>query len=139
MTQTKVILSDFLCGQLQEVLNDVEFGRLDVQMAYSDATARELVSDESGKFGADLIRFPAGGIVQMHKHLGSHILVVIGGKGLLFCESGPMELSPGTVYLVPENVSHEIQATDVPLTLISVGNNRYPPESPERLSLDSMS
>lgn len=121
-------------AEIRKFLEGFDIGGLSLQMYASDASADELVSSADGKFGADLLRFPANGKVPMHTHDGAHVLIIIGGTGLLLSEGSEIELHPGVVYFVPENAPHEIRASSA-LTLISVGNRRVPPSSPERLTV----
>ncbi len=117
-----------------KVFGQADFGAQSVQMVASDATTRVLVENASGLFGADLLRFPAGGMVPMHTHVGDHILIVFCGLGELLCEREPICLQPGLIYLIPGNVPHQINAT-TELVLVAIGNDRRPPGSKERLSL----
>ena len=119
---------------VREILSEYDMGELPVSMHASDATAEELGTTDDGVFGLDLLRFPARGCVPMHTHPGAHILIVIAGNGFLHTPDDKIELFPGLSYVVPEGVPHEIRA-DRPLSLLSCGNKRRPPESPERLSV----
>lgn len=130
-----MLISEFMSKELNPLLQGVDFGALETEMSQSDATAKELVVSECGRFGADLIQFPAGGKVPLHSHSGSHILIVIGGNGRLLLNEESASLRPGVVYLVPESVEHEIQAGASGLSLVSVGNFRFPPGSIDRLTL----
>lgn len=111
-------------------------GLLTRKMAHSDATGLPLL--KSGPFGADLIRFPAGGKVDSHTHPGEHMLFVLGGEGRLVLGDAEVNLMPGICYHVPANISHAIFAA-TELTLISVANDHRPVESEERLSVDPKS
>lgn len=108
-------------------------GPLTRPMSYSDATGLPLL--KSGPFGADLIRFPAGGKVGKHTHPGEHMLFVLSGGGRLEYQDTEVNLIPGLCYHVPSNVPHAIYAT-TELTLISVANDHRPVDSEERLSVD---
>jgi quercetin dioxygenase-like cupin family protein len=132
--ETNIPIASFLPADAANSIASVDVGRLPIEMHASDATALELVSSKDGNFGADLIRFPAGGSVPMHTHPGAHILIVIGGKGKLITHDAEASLNPGVVYLVPGGVSHEIFA-ETALSLISVSDQRIPPSSPDRLAL----
>jgi quercetin dioxygenase-like cupin family protein len=129
-----ISLTSFLPLEAQSFLKTLDIGELPISMYASDATARELVASVDGLFGADLLSFPAGGSVPMHTHLGSHILIIVGGEGQLITPDTETHLSPGIVYFVPEGVSHEIVA-ETALSLISVGDKRRPPSSPDRLAV----
>ncbi len=110
-------------------------GELELKMHSSDATARQLVTDRTGLFGADLLRFPPGGRVPMHIHAGDHILFVLGGEGaLLYGDGDALELRPGVIYFVEQDVPHEIAAR-TELVLLVIGNQRRPPDDPARLDL----
>lgn len=130
----KIARAAFLPEHARQFLESIEVGALDVQMYASDATARELVASKDGLFGADLLRFPDNGMVPRHTHPGSHILIVVAGRGKLLAGIEIIELYPGLIYFVPPDHPHEIQSTHE-LTLISIGDKRRLPESPERLSL----
>lgn len=67
-------------------------GATPIEMAHSDATAKHLFRD--GAFGADVIRFPAGGCVPDHTHPGAHILYVLSGRGWLDYEGTATMLRP---------------------------------------------
>jgi len=121
-------------GAAAVLAGEVEFGPQPIAMHASDATARELVATPSGTFGADLLRFPPGGAVPMHTHVGDHILLVISGTGYVSTPDSRVRLGPGVIYLVPSNLPHEITA-DSELVLIAIGNDRRAPASPERLQL----
>ncbi len=99
-------------------------------MHASDGTAWKLV--KNGDFGADLIRFPAGGGVGMHTHPGDHILIVSSGTGWVLHGDDKTWLYPGACYLVPGSVPHAIQA-DTELTMVSVANKHVDAESSGRL------
>lgn len=116
-----------------------------LQMQHSDGTALPLVLDDStpNKFGADIIRFPAGKGVGLHTHIGAHILMVTKGTGILIYTTRHgldgiaherHDMFPGMIYLVPSNVPHAIEAT-TELVLIAVGNDHRPADSSERLDI----
>jgi len=107
-----------------------------LQMQHSDGTALPLVLDDStpNKFGADVIRFAAGEGVELHTHIGAHILMVTKGTGILIYGEEEHEMFTGMIYLVPSNVPHAIKAT-TELVLIAVGNDHRPADSLERLNI----
>ena len=113
-------------------------GARDQVMHQSDATGQPLLLD--GKFGADIIRFPAGGQVDTHVHDGAHMLFCLAGAGVVEYGSpsdADLEshsLYPGLCYLIPGQVPHAIRAT-TDLVLIAVGNDHRPVGSPARLDL----
>lgn len=112
-----------------------QFGAFNIPMHASDAWARELVANESGLFGADLLRFPPGGRVPMHTHAGDHILLVLAGEGLLlYGIEESLRLRAGVIYFVDQFKPHEIQAK-TELVLVSVGNQRRLPGDVDRLAL----
>jgi quercetin dioxygenase-like cupin family protein len=123
--------ADFAEGQLKSIE-----GKQPLQMQHSDGTALPLVLDDStpNKFGADIIRFPAGKGVGLHTHVGSHILMVTKGTGILVYSEERHEMFPGMIYLVPSNIPHAIKAT-TELVLIAVGNDHRPADSSERLDV----
>lgn len=108
-------------------------GKLPVQMAKSDGTALRLL--KRGPFGADLIRFAPGQGVATHTHPGDHVLVVVSGSGWLTYNGQRVEISEGTVYLVPGSVPHAIDAGESELTLISVANDHRDAGSEDRLEV----
>ncbi len=128
--QTGLIQSkwcDFINGQL------VSFeGVQPIQMAHSYGSALPLVL--SDKFGADVIRFPAGLGVDMHTHPGAHILMVTKGKGVLVYCGRPYSMFEGMTYLVPPYAPHAIKA-ETELVLISIGNDHQPAGSEKRLTV----
>lgn len=105
-------------------------GPLDEPMALSDATGRRLL--KHGDYGADLIRFPAGGRVGRHRHPGCHMLFVTLGLGWLDCGDESIRLEKGLCYCVPEGAWHAIRA-ETDLTLISIAFDHRDVASPERL------
>lgn len=111
-------------------VNGLAKGPFLLRMACSDATALPLL--KRGSFGADLIRFPAGGQVSGHTHPGDHILYVISGEGWVDYEGASWELSSGCCYLIPGHRSHAIRA-HTELTLLSVANQHIAADSWERL------
>ncbi|WP_273669988.1 cupin domain-containing protein [Janthinobacterium fluminis] len=108
----------------------VERGQRSTQMANSMGTGDSLV--EHNGFGADVIRFPAGGGVANHTHEGDHILFCIAGEGYVVYEGEPHKLYPGVCYFVLGSVDHAIKANS-DLVLIAVGNKHHPVGSPKRM------
>ena len=123
--------ADFEQGQLKSIE-----GEQPLQMQHSEGTALPLVLDDStpNKFGADVVRFPAGKGVELHTHVGAHILMVTKGTGILVYGEERHEMFPGMIYLVPSNVPHAIEAT-TEFVLIAVGNDHRPADSLERLDI----
>lgn len=111
-------------------LSSLAPGRLPVRMARSEATALPLF--KVGQLGADVIRFPAGGRVPDHTHIGGHVLYVLSGTGWVDYDGVPWELAPGRAYLIPPMVRHGIRA-ETELTLLAVADNHRPAGSGERL------
>lgn len=109
------------------VVSQVERG---TKMANSMGTGDSLV--EHNRFGADVIRFPAGGGVANHTHEGDHILFCIAGEGYVIYEGESHKLTPGVCYFVLGAVDHAIKA-DTNLVLIAVGNNHHPVGSSARM------
>jgi quercetin dioxygenase-like cupin family protein len=109
-------------------------GELPLQMKHSDGTALPLVVSFVDRFGADIIRFEAGKGVELHTHIGSHILLVTKGRGILTYGMDQHEMFPGMIYLIPANVPHAILAS-TELVLIAIGNDHRPADSYERLDL----
>lgn len=107
-------------------------GEMPYQMVNSDATGLPLL--KLSDFGADIIRFDAGKGVTNHTHDGDHILFVLKGLGFVEYDGINHELRPGLCYLVPGTVDHAIKAT-TELVLIAVGNEHFPVDSWERMSL----
>lgn len=107
-------------------------GALPIKMHASDATAKRLL--KHGSFGADLIRFPAGGCVPPHTHPGSHMLFVLSGQGWVDCGNQSFFLSAGECYLIPSNVIHGIRAA-TEFTLISVADNHRDVANEDRLNV----
>jgi quercetin dioxygenase-like cupin family protein len=135
----------FQSAEWAEFLSDADAlkslsGEMPIHMSHSDGTALPLLLDSSGEknFGADIIRFEAGKGVSLHKHVGSHILLVTKGEGILTYQ--PEEVNerhpmfPGMIYLIPSNVAHSIDAT-TELVLIAIGNDHRSAETDERLDL----
>lgn len=121
LTTTRLSIAD---------LRDWAKGPLPLKMHASDATAVPLFA--WGRFGADAIRFPAGGRVPDHTHPGAHILYVLSGTGWVDYEGEPTRLEPGVCYLIPGGARHGIRA-DTELTLLAVASDHRPADSPERL------
>lgn len=111
---------------------DQPAGPLPVRMASSDATAMPLVKD--GAFGADVIRFPAGGRVADHTHPGGHILFALSGDGWVDYDGVPHRITPGFCYSIPGGVRHGIRA-DTELTLIAVADDHRDAGADARLDL----
>ncbi|MEZ4103943.1 MAG: cupin domain-containing protein [Candidatus Paceibacterota bacterium] len=111
-------------------------GKQPIKMAKSDATALPLLFDGSGEkpFGASLIRFTSGEKVDLHTHIGSHILIVTYGQGLLTYFSKEIKLGAGMMYLIPSEVPHAIRALSE-LVIIAVGNDFRAEGSENRLNL----
>jgi quercetin dioxygenase-like cupin family protein len=107
-----------------------------LQMQHSDGTALPLVVDDSKeqRFGADIVRFASGTGVGLHTHVGSHILMVTKGNGLLTYGDEKHEMFPGMIYLIPSNTPHSIEAI-TELVLVAVGNDHRPADSEERLEI----
>ena len=112
------------------ILRDLPAGPLPTAMSQSDATALRLVKQEA--FGADLIRFPPGGRVPDHTHVGDHILYVLSGRGWVDYDGQPWPLEAGTLYLIPSMVRHGIRA-ETELTLLAVANVHRDAASEDRL------
>ena len=104
---------------------------LPISMKASDATAMALV--KHGPFAADLIAFDPGGRVNTHTHPGAHILYVLDGEGTVEYADGDFPLEPGTIYLVPSNQPHAIQAK-TRLRLLSIADDHKPADSTDRLT-----
>lgn len=111
---------------------DLGPGPLPRPMVSSDATGLALA--KVGGFGADLIRFPAGGEVRPHTHPGDHILVVVSGSGWVDYDGVPHALEAGVLYLVPGSVPHGIRA-ETELTLLSIANDHRPVDAESRLEM----
>jgi quercetin dioxygenase-like cupin family protein len=109
-----------------------------VPMHQSNALGARLL--KSGRFGADLIKFPPGGRVGTHTHPGQHILIVVSGDGwVTVCFDdyrGRYPLQTGVCYLIPGNVPHAIDA-ETELAIISVADDHRDVEAKERLDLNS--
>jgi quercetin dioxygenase-like cupin family protein len=117
---------------LQESCWHVPPGELPITMHASDATAKPLL--KSGEFGADLIRFPAGGSVADHTHAGDHMLFVVSGVGWVDYDGSPHRLEPGVCYLIPGEVRHGVRA-ETELTMLAVAARHIEVESVSRLRL----
>ena len=120
-----------------------------VQMHISQGTARQLIYDITGEkpFGLDQIRFAPGEGVPLHTHPGSHILICIGGKGVLTMRhtaqsetaiTEKLDLEAGIAYLVPSQVPHAVYASnDTELLLLVVGNDHRKADALDRLDIVS--
>jgi quercetin dioxygenase-like cupin family protein len=123
---------------LQSAVFDIPNRPFPFQMANSDATGFPLL--KFGAFGADLIRFEPGKKVGPHTHPGSHILVCLCGKGVVWYNGDELELKPGICYLIPEYVPHAVYAhpeSQESLVLMAIGNDHRPVDSPARLDITS--
>jgi len=118
--------------QAVSILDIPQHGRLPVRMHTSDGTAYRLV--KHGSFGSDLIRFPAGGCVPDHTHVGDHILYVLGGSGFVDYDGEPWPLEEGVIYLIPGMIRHAIRAT-TELTLLAIGNEHRDAAAEDRLNV----
>lgn len=107
-------------------------GDLPEPMAHSDARGKRLLAH--GRFGADLIRFPAGGRVGEHTHPGGHMLFVVSGEGWVVCRGERARLAPGLCYFVPGLAPHAIEAASE-LTLLAVADDHRDVSSQERLDV----
>lgn len=87
-----------------------------------------------GKFGMDVLTFPAGGCVKDHTHPGDHILIVMSGTGYVDYDGVAHKLSPNDCYLVPGGVRHGVRAC-TELRLLAIANDHRPVASAERLEL----
>ena len=110
---------------------------LPIRMLHSDGTAKPLVLEPAtsawvGAFGADVIRFAAGGGVGRHTHPGAHILFCLAGRGFVEYGLTKHHLEPGFCYLIESNIKHAIEAT-TDLVLLAVGNDHQPAASKKRL------
>jgi quercetin dioxygenase-like cupin family protein len=106
------------------------------QMVNSDATGHPLL--KLGAFGADLIRFEPGKKVGPHTHPGSHILVCLSGRGLVWYNGEELELTPGICYLIPEFAPHAVYAhpeASESLVLMAIGNDHRIVDSTDRLDV----
>lgn len=104
-------------------------------MHASDGTGIKMF--KLGKFGGDAIRFPAGGGVKAHTHVGAHFLFVTEGTGWVDYQVGSdpwkaHELVPGGWYVIPGNIAHAIRAT-TDLVLLSIGDDHQEVDSKARL------
>jgi quercetin dioxygenase-like cupin family protein len=111
-------------------------GKQPLTMAHSDGTALPLLVDTSlpANFGADIIRFDAGKGVSLHKHIGSHILMVTKGTGILTYNSNTYPMFEGMIYLIPSNIPHAISA-ETELVLVAIGNDHQTADSETRLEI----
>ena len=103
-----------------------------IDMINSDGKGLPLLIHKG--FGADLIKFTAGKGVEKHIHPGSHILIVFSGEGKLGYYEETHLLTPGLIYLIPENVPHSIRA-ETDLVLMAIGNDHKSVNSNERMTL----
>ena len=110
---------------------EIPAGERKYPMFKSDATGEPLVQE--GPFGADIIRFPPGGEVATHTHVGAHILFVIKGRGRVIYDGVTHALEPGVCYFVCPMAPHSIKADDE-LVLIAVGNDHRHVTSEDRLN-----
>lgn len=103
-----------------------------LQMMDSDGTAEPILTD--GRFGCDVIRFPAGGGVKPHVHEGDHILLALAGEGFVIVAHRSYRLTPGCAYLIEGSLPHAIEA-ETDLVLMAIGNRHQPADSRERMAL----
>lgn len=115
-------------------LSQIPTGPLPLQMQHSDATALHLLLIDSGLY-TSFIRFPPFGSVPNHSHPGGHILLVRAGSGTLTKNDSDVSLSEGTLYLIKPGEPHSIEASSEGLDLLVFGDNYFPEDSKERLSL----
>ena len=110
--------------------------RLLERMCNSDATGMCLL--KQGPFAADLIRFPAGGKVDLHTHPGNHMLFCVDGRGTVQYGDQFYELSPGVCYLIEGQTPHAVFASnDSQLTLIAIADDHREVSSEARLDMCS--
>jgi quercetin dioxygenase-like cupin family protein len=108
--------------------------RLPERMCNSDATGLPLL--KAGPFAADLIRFPAGGKVDLHTHPGNHMLFCVDGSGTVQYGDKLYELSPGVCYLIEGQTAHAVFANnDSQLTLIAIADEHREVNSTTRLDM----
>lgn len=117
-----------------------------VKMHISQGTARQLLYTEKGPkpFGLDEIRFAPGEGVANHTHPGAHILLCIGGKGILSMRhisrgdgvtDEYLDIKPGGAYLVESDVVHSVYADkESELLLLVIGNNHRKADAIDRLT-----
>jgi quercetin dioxygenase-like cupin family protein len=123
---------------LQSAVFDVPNKPFEFQMSQSDATGHPLL--KHGKFGADLIRFEPGKKVGPHTHPGSHILVCLAGRGVVWYDGEELELRPGVCYLIPEYAPHAVYChpkSGESLILMAIGNDHRDVDSSDRLRVTS--
>lgn len=88
---------------------------------------------------ADEIRFAAGEGIDTHTHPESdHILFATQGEGILEYNGVDHQLVRGKAYGVPGKVVHAIWAGEEDLVLLSIGNNRVPPDAVRRIFKSSL-
>jgi len=104
-------------------------------MHKSDGRGVDIFVDNSGDkpFGMSVVEFQAEEGVKTHTHIGSHILMVMSGKGELGYYEETHKLETGLFYNIPHNVPHSIKATSK-LVMLVIGNDYRSVSSPERLS-----
>ena len=102
-------------------------------MVGSQAQGMSLVKDNN--FAADMLKFDPHEKTSLHTHPGNHILFIVQGYGYLLFDGNTYNLTIGTCYFVPGNISHQVIADDDGLFLLSISDNHKTVDSPERLEV----
>jgi quercetin dioxygenase-like cupin family protein len=91
--------------------------------------------DRDESIGVDRITMKAGAAFALHRHPGSHILVVMEGEGFISVDGADYEVSNADSVYVPAVQAHAVQAGPSGLTLIAFGYPHVALSSERRMVL----
>lgn len=143
---THIQHAEFASMQTDGKLTPLFTGPQPIKMHISQGTAKQLLYTDKGPkpFGLDLIRFAPGEGVANHTHPGAHILLCMGGKGILMvrhisqCDAVTDEylnITPGVTYLVESNSVHSVYADkESELLLLVIGSDHRKADAVDRLT-----
>ena len=86
--------------------------------------------------GADLIEMQPGSAFPLHTHVGTHILYVVQGQGMVRINGVDYQIQPEDTIFIPAECPHNVLAPETApasLVLLSVGHPHRPLEARNRM------
>jgi len=118
------LFTSFTAGTIAHANKDTNAETLDwnAHPSFSGVSLKHLITgaDTDGRFSAHLVRLDAGAEIGDHVHPESWELhEVAGGDGYCVLDGRTIPYKPGVAAVLPENVSHKVQAGDDGLTIMA--------------------
>jgi len=91
---------------------------------------------EGNMLGADLIEMQPGSAFPLHTHIGTHILYIIQGQGLVQINGIDYQIRPADTIFIPAECPHHVVAPETapaPLIFLSLGHPHRPLSARNRM------